>query len=220
MIQNKGGMTTRDYVTYAARFAILILLPFMLGAFVFPHTQDMSGQMLRSPSETKSGDEITYSFSHSNNDITVPSRVNAIFPLSDYLSFPPLVSHSAPQLCFQDNDSYLLLSDGTTFDPEFSWVVNFNNQTAVLVVPEGTNCTNTNQNGSNDYRWYVKMALPNNDSRFKGNLTFVPQTLTYPRITMDFGLLQGLIMIPVCYLFVWYPAAGIWKKLHKGIREQ
>jgi len=208
------------YARYAARFALLILFPFILGAFVFPHTQYMAGQMLNSPTETRSGDEITYSFSHSNNDIMVPSRVNAIFPLSDYLSFPPLVSHNAPQLCFQDNDSYLILSDGTTFDPEFSWIVNFNNQTALLVGPEGVNCTDTNLDGNNDYKWYARLVLPNNDSRFKGNLTFVPQTLTYPRATMDFGLLQGLIMIPVCYLFLWYPGIGIWKKLHKGIGEQ
>jgi hypothetical protein len=210
----------RTWANFCARAILLIMIPFILGTIVFPHTQNMDGQLLRSPQESRNAEEIAYSFSHSGNDISVPQRVNAIFPLADYLDFAPLVSHSNPFLCFQDNDSYLILADGTKYDPEFAWTVDLNNKTRLIVLPDTINCTAIQLNGSNDYKWYVNVALPTNDPRFKGNLTFVPQTMTYPRIIMDYGLLQGLIMIPVCYLFVWYPAAGIWKKIHKGILEQ
>ena len=54
----------------------------------------------------------------------------------------------------------------------------------------------------------------------KGNVVFDPETATYPREVMDYGFLQGLVMIPVFYLFIFYPAAGIWKKIHKGLLEQ
>ncbi|MDD5172322.1 MAG: hypothetical protein PHF60_04785 [Candidatus ainarchaeum sp.] len=208
------------YLRYAARIFLLVLLPFVLGAFILPHTQAMEGQMLRSPSEEKSGEEISYSFTHSGNDLAVPQKVNAIFPLADYLDFPPLINHYQPEICFQDNDSFLILADGEKYDPEFQWIVNFNNRTAVVVAPDGVNCTPASSDGPNEYRWYAQMALPLNDSRFKGNVTFVPQTVTYPQITMDYGLLQGLALIPVAFLFVWYPIAGIWKKVHRGILEQ
>jgi hypothetical protein len=217
-----GAVTAKEktLLSYAGRFLLLLILPFVLGAWVFPHTQSMDGQMLRSPHESVSGVEVSYSFTHSGMDITVPQRVNAIFPLADYLSFPPLVMHSQPMLCFQDNDSYLIFQDGGKLDPDFIWLVDFNNKTQLVVPPYGTNCTPADTGGQNAYKWYAKIVIPTNDPRFKGNVTFVPQTLTYPRIIMDFGLLQGLIMIPVCYLFIWYPAAGIWKKLHKGFLEQ
>ncbi len=208
------------YLGYAVRIFLLALLPFALGAFILPHTQAMEGQMLKSPTEAMSGDEISYSFSPSGNDIMVPQKVNAIFPLADYLNFPPLVNHYQPEICFQDNDSFLFLENGQKYDPEFRWIVSFNNKTSLVVEPDGVNCTPAVANGPNDYKWYAQMALPLNDSRFKGNLTFVPQTMTYPRIIMDYGLLQGLILIPVMFLFVWYPAAGIWKKVHTGMLNQ
>jgi hypothetical protein len=209
-----------DDARFALRIALLILLPFFLGAFVLPHTQMMDGQMLGSPGEAKSGDEIAYSFSHPGNDLSVPQSVGAIFPLANYLDFPPLVSHGEPEICFQDNDSYLVLADGSKFDPEFQWIVDFNNKTQLIVMPDGVNCTKASASGQNDYRWFVNMAIPSDDPRFKGNITFVPQTMAFPRMIMDYGLLQGLAMIPVAYLFIWYPAAGIWKKLHKGMAEQ
>ncbi len=203
---------------YAGRLLLLVILPFALGAFVFPHTQAIDGQPLSSPQESVSGLEVSYSFS--NSDIHIPARVNAVFPLAEYLGFPPLVNHGSSQLCFQDNDSYMVLPDGSRFDPSFVWTVFLNNRTEIMVGPYGTNCTPADLAGRNSYKWYASLALPLNDSRFKGNLTFVPQTSTYARVMMDYGLLQGLIMIPVCYLFIWYPGAGIWKKLHKGILEQ
>ncbi len=212
-------MTTKELAKLCARAVLLIFIPFILGTIVFPHTQDMDGQALSSPQESSNADVIVYSFTHPTSDMLIPQKVNAIFPLADYLDFPPMVSHSSPQLCFQDNDSYLMLSDGTKYDPEFTWTVEFNNMT-ILVAPDSTNCTSIDFNKSNDYKWYVNMVLPLKDPRFTGNLTFVPETMTYPKITMNYGLLQGLIMIPVCYLFIWYPAAGILKKIHGGLLEQ
>jgi len=210
---------SKESVDFLLRAILLIFIPFILGALVFPHTQEMDGQALSSPRESSNADVIVYSFTHPSSDMLVPSKVNAVFPLADYLDFPPMVSHSGTQLCFQDNDSYLVLSDGTKYDPEFNWTVDINNMT-LMVAPDSINCTAIDFNKSNDYKWYVNMALPLKDPRFTGNLTFVPETTTYPMITMNYGLLQGLIMIPVCYLFIWYPAAGILKKIHKGLLEQ
>ncbi len=212
-------MVSKELPNFILRAILLIFIPFILGAAIFPHMQEMDGQLLSSPQESSNADVIVYSFTHPSSDMMVPQKVNAIFPLADYLDFPPLISHSSTQLCFQDNDSYLVLSDGTKYDPEFTWTVDLNNMT-LTVAPDSINCTPIDFNKSNDYKWYVNMALPLKDPRFTGNLTFVPETMTYPMITMNYGLLQGLIMIPVCYLFIWYPAAGIWKKLHKGLLEQ
>ena len=58
------------------------------------------------------------------------------------------------------------------------------------------------------------------DSNVSGVATFVPQTTAYTSMTMDYGILQGLAMIPVAYLLVWYPLAGIKKKILDGIWEQ
>ena len=57
-------------------------------------------------------------------------------------------------------------------------------------------------------------------SGMNGTITFVPQTATYPRMEMDYGLLQGLVFIPVAYLFIWYPAAGIIRKIREGLHAQ
>jgi len=207
-------------IAYLYRMAVLVMLPFLFGAFVLQHSQMMYGQMLNSPQEIRNTDDISYSFSHNGSDLAVPTSVNSIFPLANYLGFAPFVNHYSPEICFQDNDSYVLLSDGTRYDPEFSWTVDFNNKTALHVEPDSMNCTEAKEQGTAEFRWYVTMAIPSNDSRFRGNVTFVPQTIAFPRMTMDYGLLQGLVMIPVCYLFLWYPAAGIWKKIHKGLLEQ
>ncbi len=216
-----GDAPAQTYANYAARAFLLIIFPFIIGAYFLPHTQYMDGQVLDSPQELRNSDELAYSFSSAAEEMSVPSKVNAIFPLADYLNFEPLVSHGQTELCYQDNDSYLVLGDGSLFDPEFSWLVEMdNNRTSLTVEPEGTNCTAVEDWNSTRYKWYARMELPTDDPRFRGNVTFVPQTRTYPRVPMDFGLLQGLVMIPVAYLFVWYPAAGIWKKVHKGILEQ
>lgn len=220
MEAREAARRTKEYMPYVARAFILLLIPFMLGALVLPHTQVVNGTLLGSPQESELGDQISYSFNHTGSDIAVASNVNAIFPLANYLDFQPFVSHGSPELCFQDNDSYLVLTDGSKFQPDFFWIVDFNNETELIVHPDGTNCTSVLTGQDNNYKWFASMAIPNNDSRFQGNITFVPVTLTYPRAMVNYGLLQGLVMIPVCYLFLWYPSAGIWKKLHKGLLEQ
>jgi hypothetical protein len=205
-----------------ARFGILVLLPFLTGFWLIPHTAYTNGQLLGAPSENMSGGSstVSYTFTHSSTDMTLPSRVNAIFPLADYLDFPPFVTHRDPLICFQDTGSYVILPNGTTVSPNFDWDVYFGSSTILDVPKNSVNCTVTKAGESNSYKWQAKLDINLGEQNLTQNMTFVPKTTTYPEFVMDYGLLQGLVLIPVCYLFIWYPAAGIWKKMHMGMIEQ
>ncbi len=207
---------------HAFRFCILVLLPFIFGFWVLPHITYANGQVLAAPSQNQSGasQSVTYTFTQSNSTSPVPQSVNAIFPLADYLDFPPFVSHSDPLICFQDQGSYVILPDGSNMTPNFDWDVLFGNSTQLDVPANSVKCARAVPGQANSYIWHAKLDINLGDQNLTSNLTFVPKTTTYPRFVMDYGLLQGLVMIPVCYLFIWYPAAGIWKKIHKGMGEQ
>jgi len=216
--QALAGVTRK----HVARFAILMLLPFLTGFWLIPHTTYMAGQMLDAPNANQSGGSpsLYYTFTHSSSDMALPQRVNAVFPLADYLDFPPFVSHRDPLICFQDTGSYVILPNGTSVSPDFDWDVYFGNSTILDVPKNSMNCTATKTGQNTTYAWHAKLDINLSGQNLSNNITFVPKTTTYPEFVMDYGLLQGLVMIPVCYLFIWYPAAGIWKKLHKGLGEQ
>jgi hypothetical protein len=206
---------------HVLRSCILVLLPFIFGFWVLPHTTYANGQLLAAPNQNQTGSStVTYTFMQSSSSSPVPQSVNAIFPLANYLDFPPFVSHSDPLICFEDQGSYVIMPDGRNFTPAFDWDVQFGNSTMLDVPANSANCTRTVAGQDNSYRWYAKLDINLGDQNLTSNLTFVPKTTTYPRFAMDYGLLQGLVMIPVCYLFIWYPAAGIWKKIHHGLGEQ
>jgi len=207
---------------HALRFALLVLLPFLVGAVVLPHVTYASGQLLGAPSENQSPSQTTvsYMFTHNVDNFSLPSRVNAVFPLADYLDFPPFVTHSDPLICFQDTGSYVILPNGTTISPDFDWDVYFGGGVYLDVPKNSVNCTATRPGLNNTYKWLAKLDINLSGQDLSQNMTFIPRTTTYPEFVMDYGLLQGLVMIPVCYLFIWYPAAGIWKKLHRGMGEQ
>jgi len=209
-------------LTHIFRFALLVLLPFLLGLWMLPHTIYTNGQMLGAPNESQSGapSTLSYSFIHSSSEIDVPQRVNAIFPLADYLDFPPFVSHSNPFMCFQDSGSYVILQNGTRINPVFDWNVYFGTNVVLVVPKNSTKCAAIVPGQNSTYKWVAKLKVDLSDQNLSENLTFVPKTTTYPQFVMDYGLLQGLVLIPVCYLFIWYPAAGIWKKVHNGLDEQ
>lgn len=203
---------------YALRVAILVLLPFLAGAVVIPHTQPMTGQELRAPNESASGlDAVTYAFVHGTTNAQV-ARISSLFPLAEYMDFPPFVSQRNPTICFADNGSYVILPDNATTVPDFQWHVLFNNATTLGVGPYSLNCTPIVLGKEYSYSWTLQVNKV--DSNVSGVATFVPQTTAYTSMTMDYGILQGLAMIPVAYLLVWYPLAGIKKKILDGIWEQ
>jgi hypothetical protein len=210
----------RKYVSYALRFALLVLLPFMLGAYVLPHTQYLQGQGLSTPSNAQGGapQDVTYAFVHNNADSFVANKINTLFPLAEYLDFPPFVNHGSPSICFADNGSYLILPDNSTTVPTYTWNVLFNNQTSISVLPFSTSCTPISLGKEYSYAW--KLNIVNINSNLTGTAAFAPQTSTFTRMAMDYGILQGLVLIPVFYLLVVYPVVGLKRKILEGIEAQ
>ena len=202
------------------RFALLVLLPFILGAYVLPHTQYLAGQELNTPSDAQGGapQAVTYAFVHNGADAFVANKINALFPLAEYLDFPPFVNHGSPYICFADNGSSLILPDNSTTVPVYNWDVLFNNRTSLAVQPFSMNCTPIALGGQYSYEW--KLNLINVNSNMSGTAAFVPQTSTRTRMIMDYGILQGLALIPVFYLLVVYPIVGLKRKIIEGIEAQ
>lgn len=205
----------------AARFALLVALPFLLGLYVLPHTAHMDGQLLGTPEvQQNASGVLSYSFASADNDATLEQSVGSIFPLSNYLDFPPLVSHDRMQLCFRDNGSSIDLPNGTRIIPDLAWEIHVNNDPPILLNASSQACTDITNRGPIYYAWTARINTEIDRQSLNGSIAFNPETLTYPRLEMDYGLLQGIAMIPVFYLLVWYPAIGIWKKLHEGMLSQ
>ncbi len=205
----------------AARFALLVALPFLLGLYVLPHTQSMDGRLLSPPdAQQNSTDVLSYSFASAGDSMLLEQSVGSVFPLSNYLDFPPLVSHDRLQLCFRDNGSSIDLPNGTRIIPDMSWEVHVNNDPPLLLNASSQACSDITNRGQIYYAWTAKINTEIDRQSLNGSITFNPETLTYPRLEMNYGLLQGIVMIPVFYLLVWYPAIGIWKKLREGMLSQ
>lgn len=215
-------ITEEKLISYTYRFFLLVALPFLVGAVFLPHSHTMDGQALDAPQGNLSGPlrMVTYGFNHTADQLAMTQSINAIFPLAEYMDYPPFVTYSAPILCFQDNGSYSTMPDGSKSTPQFYWSVLFNDNRSITVRPNSINCTTKPIGPATYYNWSININISSVDPDLDENVTFTPMTNTFPRITMQYGLLQGLAMIPVAYLFIWYPAVGIWKKLHKGMHEQ
>jgi hypothetical protein len=220
--QLRAKKNVEKWQDYAFRFLMLVAIPFIIGAFLLPHTQAMDGQLLSAPTENKRGtfSVVSYSFTHSADNISVPQQINAVFPLANYLDTYPFVSHGNPQICFEDRGSGVILPDGTEAVPDFAWFVYFNNDTVLTVAPSASNCTALPDGGGNTYRWVARFGRSITDIGLNETITFAPSTTAYPRVAMDYGLLQGLVLIPVAYLLVWYPAFGIIRKIQDGMAAQ
>ena len=205
----------------AARFLLLLALPFLLGLYVFPHAQYVDGSLLSTPSENQSAaPSFSYNFSSGGHTVLLQQSVGSIFPLSDYLNFPPLVSHDRTQLCFRDNGSSIILPNGTQITPALDWEITINGQPALELPANSMACTDVPAGMKVSYAWSAEINTGIDSSSVNGTIVFNPQTTTYPRMQMDYGLLQGLVMVPVFYLLIWYPLAGIWKKLREGMAAQ
>jgi hypothetical protein len=213
-------ITTDHPVAFTARLALLVILPFLLGAFIFPHTQAIEGNVLATPVGNSTVAVVrSYSFTMSSKEIAAQGGISSAFPLSSYLDYPPLVSHDKLQLCFADNGSSLTLPNGTTINPAMVWEIYLNDNAPILLRPGSYACADINRNDGAVYAWTANITGLDR-SALNGTITFNPSTRTYPRMMMNYGLLQGIAMIPIFYLGLWYPLVGIWRKLHKGMMEQ
>ena len=204
----------------AIRIILLVLLPFFLGAFVFPHTQYLTGTSIDAPTQNATQTSVSYSFAQSHNAAMDTAQINSVFPLAEYLDFPPFISHRNPQLCFLDNGSSLTLPNGTVLTPNFNWNISLSNGKSISLATNSVRCANLLSGEKLSYIWTASVLSSSELDGINGTVTFDPETSTFPRETMDYGLLQGLAMIPVFYLLVWYPLAGIWKKIRHGMLEQ
>ncbi|VVC01188.1 Uncharacterised protein [uncultured archaeon] len=214
-------MDNKTALVFAGRIFVLLVLPFLLGMYVFPHSQYVNGQLLSTPLGNKNANEVlSYSFSPASHAVAIVQGIGSAFPLSNFLDFPPLVSHDRMQLCFQDNGSTITLPNGTQMTPQMQWQIYVNNNTPISLQPYEFACTDVASSEQVVYAWQARINTGLDTGAVNGTILFNPQTLTYPRQLMDFGLLQGIAMIPVFYLLVWYPVAGIWKKLHEGLLSQ
>ncbi len=208
--------------SYALRICLLILLPFALGMWIMPHTQQIDGLPIDAPaSNAVQGPEGLVSYNFQHNQLVGPaSQLGTLFPLANYADFPPLVSHDKWELCFRDNGSRFLMPDNSSVPARIKWNVTMQGKGNVLVEYNSLNCTPVQAGTPTTYQWSAKLGPAIAQERLNGTITFDPQTSTFPRATMDWGLLQGIAMIPVFYLLVFYPAAGIWRKIREGLLAQ
>ena len=211
----------RKYGKIALRLFLLVLLPFMLGAVVMPHTHDIQGVSLNAPSDSMNGQgNVSYAFNQSQEMAQATASLSAIFPLANYLDSPPLISHGNLRACFEDTGSVLTLSNGTQLSPNFEWAIHLSDGRVVMLRANSSKCISIAQGNGETYAWTATVPTGLDSVDKNSTLTFMPQTNSYQLETMDYGLLQGLALIPVFYLFIWYPLAGIWRKLMHGMLEQ
>ncbi|VVC02066.1 Uncharacterised protein [uncultured archaeon] len=204
-------------VEYACRAFLLVLLPFLLGAFALPHVHYMQGTALQAPGQAGNGVQ-TYAFVHSSEDSIIQQKISSLFPLAGYLDFPPFVYHSNASVCFEDTGSYLVFPDKSTSIPSYDWTILLNGGTVLPLEPYSVACAPIALGQTNSYKWGLN--LKSVEATNQSNAAFVPQTSAYTRLTMDYGILQGVVMIPVAFLLVWYPAAGIIRKIKEGLLAQ
>jgi hypothetical protein len=207
---------------HLVRIAVLILLPFLIGAVLMPHTTELRGDPLVRPTEIGTGYLQTeaYEFTHVYNIEQGPTQVGSVFPLANYLSAYPLVSYGHMDLCIQDNGSYITYANGTSTVPAFTWNIHINNESTLAVGPYSVNCTLATVRHPYDFTWVADFPTDLAGDQNLSSIHFTPLITVYPSVVMDYGILQGLVFIPAFYLFIFYPAAGIWKKVHEGLLAQ
>ncbi|MFN7990785.1 MAG: hypothetical protein U0R44_01365 [Candidatus Micrarchaeia archaeon] len=194
---------------------VFVILPFLYG-FSLPHVQAVSDN-LASPSLIGNNSGLT--FKATEGQVSIPDGINSIFPLAKYFSFWPLVSVDDPYICFEDNGSYVTYTNGTKLPAAITWDVDFNGRN-VTIPQNSVNCTPIEFNQKFRYAWTGRLYFLIGRNETLKNVSVVPLTNTYHSFDYDYGVLQGLALIPALYLFFWYPMFGIWRKIEKGWKEQ
>ncbi|MGV8085714.1 MAG: hypothetical protein ACP5N9_05680 [Candidatus Bilamarchaeum sp.] len=210
----------KEKLQVIARIVLLLLIPFFVGALLIHHQEKVTSQIIPTQQESATSanvDRLRYNFTQDDAD-NLPSKIDTLFPLANYLDFWPFISHKDLKVCFMDNGSYLS-NRGTVVKPNFNWTVVLNNNDTINVPSNSFGCKEINFDQKFSYRWNAEIPInltQNNVDTFE----FTPKTSTYMEWTVDYGTIQGLAFIPASYLFIWYPIIGIFRKVKNGTMEQ
>jgi hypothetical protein len=200
------------------KILILIVIPFLYG-FILPHRETISSAALGSPVEASLQNDTTLDYSEVQVGSS-PSEVNSVFALGKYLSFWPLVSFNNPEICFEDNGSYVAYPNGTRITAAIIWNISMSDNTSIGLQQNQQACEKVAFGHNVSYRWVGQLFFLVNKNDSAEGVKVVPQTNTFHRFEYDYGILQGIALIPAFYLLFWYPFIGILKKIEKGWREQ
>ena len=215
-----GGNRPR-WLNTGFRAFFLLALPFLLGFLVLPHSQEVYGQPVDPfPGNRSSPAGFSFNFTHTQEAQSQFAQIESVFPLANYLNVYPLVSHRVTGICFQDIGSRIVLENGTTLYPDFYWNISRPSYPSIMVRANSTACTNASRAAPGDYSWAAQISTNLSREELGNNSSFYTDTRVQLQGEYEYGLLQGLAIIPAAYLFVWYPLFGIWRKLNEGMTAQ
>ena len=216
------GWAAPPWTNTALRVFFLLLLPFFLGFYVLPHSQAATGQPVPSFSGNRSSlaGALSFNYTHTQEAQNQFAQIESVFPLANYLNFYPLVSHKVTSVCFQDAGSRIELANGTVIYPDFYWEVSKPSFPPVIVQANSTTCANTSGADLAQYTWSAQIQTNLTEDELGPSSVFHTDTRVQLQGEVDYGLLQGLAIVPAAYLFVWYPLFGIWRKIKEGMTVQ
>ncbi|MFA5105557.1 MAG: hypothetical protein WC506_01220 [Candidatus Micrarchaeia archaeon] len=213
-----------DQITWPhiSRFILLVMVPFLIGAVLLQHEQMMKGDYLKITNEnqTKITDSMVYTTMNGGGGLQQISTVSSLFPLAAYLDFPPFVMHNNPQVCFADNGSVLMVANNTTISPAIEWTVEIDSSHQLHFNSSAVSCHPFDLAKGNNYVWRAKIDTNVTYNELGPDVVFIPSVVAYPESQMNYGVLQGIALIPVFYLLIWYPVFGIIKKIREGMEAQ
>ncbi len=207
---------------HAIRVFLLVLLPFLIGAVFLQHQENAAGNQLQITSEnrTQLTDSMVYTSIHNGTGLDQVRTVSTLFPLASYMDFPPFVRHMNTQICFDDKGSQLLTANNTTINPLIEWTVEIDGAKNITFNSSTVSCEAFEKAEGMNYVWHAKIDTNVTFGEIGGQVIFVPDVVAYPKSTIDYGVLQGIALIPVFYLLIWYPLFGIIKKVKEGMNAQ
>lgn len=216
------GRDEPRWLNLVFRAFFLLILPFFLGFLILPHGQAVSGQPVEPFPGNKSAPagDFSFNFTHAQEAQSQFAQIESVFPPANYLSVYPLVSHRMTGICFQDVGSRIVLENGTTLYPDFYWEIRKPMSPPVMVRANSTACTNASRASPGDYSWAAQISTNLTREELGNNSVFYTDTRVRLQGEYEYGLLQGIAMIPAAYLFVWYPLFGIWRKIKEGMAAQ
>jgi len=192
----------------AVRLALLVAVPFVLGCFVFPHEYYADGAAIGDASQGMQA----YLFSADSHNLLMEKSMGSVFPLYKYFDYAPLVSRDMVEFCV-GNGSALALPGGARLAPEQEWSLgesegqkNRGGMATCADVPASSQAWLHPQGGAGG-----SSIAP------EGSMVLNSASKVYPRYEVEYGVLQGLVMVPVFYLLIYYPATEIWRKLRHGM---
>ena len=211
-----------DWLRIALRVFLLLLLPFFLGFYILPHGQAVLGQPVEPFSGNRSApaSALLFNFTHTQAAQAQFAQIESVFPLANYLDIYPLVAHQVTGICFQDVGSRIVLANGTAFYPDFYWNITRPSYPDVILQANSSSCTNATRAAPGEYSWSAQVPTNLSLEEFGDDSVFYADTRVQLQGEFQYGLLQGLAIIPAAYLFIWYPLFGIWRKIREGMKVQ